>query len=178
MRADLYKTELKNRTLWFDGDTTIPASDILKTSLSYDYVDAMTPMVQEYNKFVSKHHELRVKTECNPLTYGWDIPRSYQTMNVPQHIMDIFIESSRGMTTEQFDIRARRVADELQLYKQYGLYDVLRALIYIINTLTAQNVVWGIGRGSSVSSYILYLIGTHDVDSVAYDLDITDFLHD
>jgi DNA polymerase III alpha subunit len=38
--------------------------------------------------------------------------------------------------------------------------------------------VWGIGRGSSVSSYVLYVLGVHDVDSYAYDLDIGDFLHD
>jgi DNA polymerase III alpha subunit len=174
----LYKTGLKDRTLWFDGTTSIPAAQMLSSKFPVRYVDELTPTVMDYNRFVSAREEIQVKTECDPLPYGWNIPRSYQKLDVAAHVMDALIRTTIGVSSAQFDIRARRVAEELQLYKQYGLYDVLRALIYIINTLTTQNVVWGIGRGSSVSSYVLFLIGTHDVDSVAYDLDITDFLHD
>jgi len=39
-----------------------------------------------------------------------------------------------------------------------------------------NNLVWGVGRGSSVSSYLLYLIGVHKVDSYKYRLDIKEFL--
>ena len=73
--------------------------------------------------------------------------------------------------------RAVRVAKELSLFKTHGLFDILRVLIYVINTLDHNSVVWGVGRGSSVSSYVFYLIGVHDVDSVRYELDIEDFLH-
>jgi len=33
-----------------------------------------------------------------------------------------------------------------------------------------------VGRGSSVSSYILYLIGIHRVDSLRYGFSISDYL--
>jgi DNA polymerase III alpha subunit len=39
-----------------------------------------------------------------------------------------------------------------------------------------RNIVWGVGRGSSVASYVLFLIGTHKVDSVKYELDFNEFL--
>jgi DNA polymerase III alpha subunit len=39
-----------------------------------------------------------------------------------------------------------------------------------------NNIVWGVGRGSSVSSYVLYLLGVHRVNSLYYDLDIHEFL--
>ena len=39
-----------------------------------------------------------------------------------------------------------------------------------------NNIVWGVGRGSSVSSYVLFLMGVHKVDSMKYNLDIKDFL--
>ena len=39
-----------------------------------------------------------------------------------------------------------------------------------------NNVVWGLGRGSSTASYILYLLGVHKIDSLYYDLPIEEFL--
>lgn len=178
MRADLYKTELDDRILWFDGTTSIRAADILTTNLPFQYVDKETAQVKEYNKFVSMVDSLKVKDTCNPLGYTWNIPASYKTLDVNEYLFDKLNTTAAKVSEKEFNARAQRLVQELKLFKKYSLYDVLRALIYIINTLTLNNVVWGIGRGSSVSSYVLYLIGTHDVDSFAYGLDITDFLHD
>jgi len=65
---------------------------------------------------------------------------------------------------------------ELAEYKARNLFPVLQLLIYIIDTMRKNNLVWGVGRGSSVSSYLLYLIGVHKVDSVKYNLNIKEFL--
>jgi DNA polymerase III alpha subunit len=177
MKADLFKTELEDRVLWFDGTTMISADHILTTNIPFSVVDRITPNVHEYNKYVSKNNELVVKTSCNPLEYTWNIPPSYKTLDVDAFLIERLMSVAGDMSPAQFDVRARRLAEELKLYKKYNLYDVLRTLIYIINTLTTNHAVWGIGRGSSVSSYVLFLIGTHDVDSVTYGLDIADFLH-
>ena len=56
--------------------------------------------------------------------------------------------------------------------------NVLKFLVYLIDIMRSNNIVWGVGRGSSVSSYVLYLLGVHKVDSIKYGLDITDFLKD
>jgi DNA polymerase III alpha subunit len=45
-----------------------------------------------------------------------------------------------------------------------------------VETMRVNNIVWGVGRGSSVASYVLYLIGVHKIDSMYYDLDIEEFL--
>ena len=73
-------------------------------------------------------------------------------------------------------VRLDRVHMELRRFEEHGLLDVLRTLLYIINTLEEAGVPWGVGRGSSVASYILFLIGVHDVDSIEYDLDFDEFL--
>ena len=39
-----------------------------------------------------------------------------------------------------------------------------------------NSVLWGLGRGSSVASYVLYLLGVHRINSLYYDLDIKEFL--
>jgi DNA polymerase III alpha subunit len=56
------------------------------------------------------------------------------------------------------------------------LFDLLRYLKYLVDTLKSNNMIWGVGRGSSVASYVLYLLGVHKIDSMFYDLDITEFL--
>ena len=65
---------------------------------------------------------------------------------------------------------------ELAMYKERGLYPILQLLIYIIDTMRKHNLVWGVGRGSSVSSYVLYILGVHKVDSYKYNLDMKEFL--
>jgi DNA polymerase III alpha subunit len=70
----------------------------------------------------------------------------------------------------------QRVELELELYIKHGMIELLHFMKYLVDTLRKNNVVWGVGRGSSLASYILYLIGVHKVDSIKYNLDINEFL--
>ena len=54
--------------------------------------------------------------------------------------------------------------------------NVLRYMVYLVNFMRENNIVWGVGRGSSVASYVLYLIGVHRIDSIQYGLDWREFL--
>jgi DNA polymerase III alpha subunit len=49
-------------------------------------------------------------------------------------------------------------------------------MCYLVDFMRENKIVWGVGRGSSVASYVLYLIGVHKIDSIQYDLDWTEFL--
>jgi DNA polymerase III alpha subunit len=95
----------------------------------------------------------------------WFIPREYQTYD----IVDWLYCECR--TIEQKD----RVTEELKLFAKHDMIPVLKAMKYIVDTLRANNVVWGVGRGSSVASYTLHLIGVHKIDSVKYKLPIEEF---
>jgi DNA polymerase III alpha subunit len=74
------------------------------------------------------------------------------------------------------DTKMRRAQDELVLFRQHNMIDVLRYCKYLVDIMRYNNIVWGVGRGSSVASYVLYLIGIHKIDSIKYDLDIKEFL--
>ena len=65
--------------------------------------------------------------------------------------------------------------DIVTLFKQNNMIPVLKTMKYVVDTLRKNNIVWGVGRGSSVSSYVLYLIGIHKIDSVKYALPIDEF---
>jgi DNA polymerase III alpha subunit len=70
----------------------------------------------------------------------------------------------------------QRIGQELLLYQERNLFPLLQQLKYIVDTWRTNNIVWGVGRGSSVASYALYLIGVHRINSIYYDLDIQEFL--
>jgi len=70
----------------------------------------------------------------------------------------------------------QRVGEELLLYQERDLFDLLRYLKYLVDVLRKNKVVWGVGRGSSVASYVLFLLGVHKIDSLYYQLDIDEFL--
>ena len=65
---------------------------------------------------------------------------------------------------------------EMHEFKQRGMYPVLKFLKYLVDTCDKNNVVLGVGRGSSVASYCLYLLGVHRINSIKYELDIKEFL--
>jgi DNA polymerase III alpha subunit len=94
----------------------------------------------------------------------WFIPNDYYP-NLTEYLY--------GCCTTQE--QTNRVSLELTLFIKHGMYDVLHVMKYIVDTLRENNIVWGVGRGSSVASYILYLIGVHKIDSVKYNLPIGEF---
>jgi DNA polymerase III alpha subunit len=96
----------------------------------------------------------------------WFIPEEYKTFDIA------------GWLLEQCtsDEQIARVVEELELFVQHGMVDVLVCVKYLVDYMRKHDIVWGLGRGSSVASYCLYLIGIHKVDSIKYQLDIREFL--
>lgn len=96
----------------------------------------------------------------------WHYDAEYDKINLEDYFL------SKCTNDEQKE----RVLMELKLYNEYNMNKLLRCMIWLVNYFTEHNIFWGLGRGSSVSSYCLYLIGLHLVDSLKYDLDIHEFL--
>ena len=69
-----------------------------------------------------------------------------------------------------------RLMEELFGWKEHEMFDIIRYMIYLVDFMRENNIVWGVGRGSSVSSYVLYLIGVHKIDPIKYELDWREFL--
>lgn len=96
----------------------------------------------------------------------WRMPNEYKELDIAAYILSLCRE----------DYELQRVAQELLLYQERDLFNLLRYLKYLVDTLRKNNLVWGVGRGSSVASYVLFLLGVHKIDSLHYQLDITEFL--
>ena len=97
----------------------------------------------------------------------WKMPAEYKTLDIEAWIWE---------QTPPWDPQHTRVTEELEAFKERNMIDLLRWLKYFVDTCRANNIVWGVGRGSSVASYVLYLIGVHKIDSIKYNLDWQEFL--
>jgi len=127
-------------------------------------------IVQEYNANAQELGLAPISTEQST-DKGFNIPEYYKNIDVEEYITKLIPTSGDSAIAVK-----ERVETELALFKAKNLFPVLQLMIYIIDTMRKHELVWGVGRGSSVASYCLYLIGVHKVDSIKYNLDIREFL--
>jgi DNA polymerase III alpha subunit len=97
---------------------------------------------------------------------NWHMPDEYKQLDIAEYVI--------GLCTSQEELQ--RVGTELLMFQQRDLFDLLRYLKYLVDIMRENQLIWGVGRGSSTASYVLYLLGVHRIDSMYYDLDPEEFL--
>jgi hypothetical protein len=97
---------------------------------------------------------------------NWHMPTEYRTLDIAEYVL--------GLCESESELQ--RVGEELLLYQERNLFDLLRYLKYLVDVMTENNLIWGVGRGSSVASYVLYKLGVHRINSLYYNLDVHEFL--
>jgi len=116
--------------------------------------------IQEYQDPTISLEEFDTLNQKN-----WFMPDEYKNMDIETFLV-------QNSPKENHD----RVIEEIQLFRQHNMIDLLKYLKYLVDTMRNNNIVWGVGRGSSVASYCLYIIGVHRIDSIKYQLNIREFL--
>ena len=99
------------------------------------------------------------------LQQQWFMPVEYKNFEIVGFLLD--------QTTNETEYQ--RVVEELEFFYQHDMIDLLRYLKYLVDTMKDHDIVWGVGRGSSVASYCLYLLNVHRINSIKYNLDIREF---
>jgi hypothetical protein len=96
----------------------------------------------------------------------WHMPQSYRDLDIAELVLSLC----------DTDGELQRCGQELLMYQERDLFNLLRYLKYLVDVMKDNRVIWGVGRGSSVASYVLYKLGVHRIDSLHYDLDPAEFL--
>jgi DNA polymerase III alpha subunit len=96
----------------------------------------------------------------------WHMPDQYQHLDIAEYVLGLCENESQ----------LQRCGRELLLFQERNLFDLLRYLKYLVDVMRENQLIWGVGRGSSVASYVLYKLGVHRIDSMFYDLDPEEFL--
>ena len=109
------------------------------------------------------------KTFDGALQSEWFMPDKYKDINVYEYVL------SKAETPCPQHVQDR-IWEEMEAYKERDMHNLLRYMIYLVDFMRENNIVWGVGRGSSVASYVLYVIGVHRVNSIQFELDWREFL--
>lgn len=96
----------------------------------------------------------------------WWMPQEYRELDIARWVLEQC----------KTDAELQRCGEELILFQERNLFPLLNFLKYLVDRMREEKVVWGVGRGSSVASFVLYLIGVHRINSLFYDLDPREFL--
>lgn len=146
------------------GHDVAKLQGVLVTGIDLDvlkqWIDPVPDLVQYHDPAVSVAEFDRQQQQ------QWLMPPEYFELDIAEHVLSLC------STTEEL----QRCGQELLLYQERGLFDLLRYLKYLVDVMQQNNIVWGVGRGSSVSSYVLYLLKVHKINSMYYDLDVSEFL--
>ncbi len=170
MRLDQYKNPIFNEKDLFDAiykgyeptinDTVIVdrSENItkLEEQLDFSFVPPINP-----------NDDLSIEDFDRYMQADWNMPDEYKKFDI------------EGWLREQcppWDPETTRLEDELVQFKARNMLDLLRWLKYFVDICSKEGVIWGIGRGSSVASYVLFLIGIHNIDPIKYNLDWEEFL--
>lgn len=97
---------------------------------------------------------------------NWYMPDEYKQFDIAEWVL----KQCNG------EAELQRAAEELMLFQDRDLFTLLQYCKYLVDTLRKNKIVLGLGRGSSVASFVLYKIGLHKINSLHYDLQIEEFL--
>ncbi len=96
----------------------------------------------------------------------WFMPDEYKSLDIAAFVLN------KCKNEEEL----QRAGQELILFQEKDLFPLLQYLKYLVDVMRQNNIVWGGGRGSSVASFVLYLIEVHRINSLYYNLSMDEFL--
>jgi len=141
----------------------IDRNNFLTNDIDIDSINAIaeTNLVQQYSE-----PQLSIEGFDKQNQNNWYMPEEYKDLDIAEYILSLC------NTQEEL----QRCGKELLLYQDRNLFNLLKYLKYLVDIMKENNIIWGVGRGSSVSSYVLYKLGVHKIDSMYYNLDVKEFL--
>jgi DNA polymerase III alpha subunit len=133
-------------------------------------VDGNDPEIDRYIQNLAplnlyQDPEVSIEDFDRILQSNWWMPEEYKNIDIEDFLVNVCPKQNY-----------QRMKEELEEFRSRNMIDLLKWLKYFVDTCRKNNIVWGVGRGSSVSSYVLFLLGIHKIDSIKYKLDWRDFL--
>jgi len=167
MRTDIYGQQIYNEMelclLYLQDPNRTIKRALVENQIKFDEVLQLenAPDLIQYNKL-----DLTIEQFDNINQSNWLMPEQYKSMDIAQYVLNQC----------QGEAELQRAGEELLLFQERDMFVLLRYLKYLVDTMRANNIVWGVGRGSSVASFVLFLLGIHRINSLYYDLSIDEFL--
>lgn len=121
------------------------------------------PAFVRYDELVQQQSVEQWDHRCQA---NWYMPQEYKDLDIAEYVLSLC----------KSDVELQRCGHELMLFQERNLFDLLRYLKYLVDLMTENKLIWGVGRGSSVASFVLYKLRVHRINSLYYELDPAEFL--
>lgn len=167
MKLDIYGQQIFNETelclLYLQDPLRTIKYAFVEKAINFDEVLQLekTPQLIEYTD-----PKISIEDFDNNNQSKWHLPNEYLNMDIAKYVLD--------KCTNEAELQ--RAGDELIKFQERDMFILLKYLKYLVDTMRANNIVWGVGRGSSVASFVLFLLEIHRINSLYYDLSIDEFL--
>lgn len=167
MRIDIYGQQIYDEMelclLYLQDPTRKLKRTFVDREINFDEVLQLenTPELIKYQQLSMSVEDFDKQNQNN-----WLMPEKYKNMDIAKYVLDQC----------KNEAELQRAGEELLLFQERNMFVLLCYLKYLVDTMRENNIVWGVGRGSSVASFVLFLLGVHRINSLYYDLSITEFL--
>ena len=167
MKTDLYGQLIFNQNdlceLFLQDPTRTITNALVDTAIEFNGFLSLenTPNLTQYqdpNILVEEFDRINQSS--------WHMPKEYYELDIAKWVLDQC----------KSEAELQRAGEELIKFQERNMFVLLQYLKYLVDTMRKNNIVWGVGRGSSVASFVLFLIGIHRINSLYYDLSIDEFL--
>jgi DNA polymerase III alpha subunit len=165
MKSDKYSNPIFEESDLFELIYTGTDLSLLDSAIQVGDLDEFINHSQ-LNFISNINQELSIEEFDSINQSKWYMPDEYKQLDIEEYLW----QKCKNLFEQE------RVLLELEEYKKRNMLDLLKWLKYLVDTMRSNNIVWGVGRGSSVSSYVLYLLGVHKIDSLQYNLDFKEFM--
>lgn len=174
--------ELNNRIITDKGEVVAKHELLVEKALSGEVFTDLPALphddIDKYNDITGRAKPIQVWQDTgedsfegpDPETFQWTIPKRYQELDVTEMCIEALV-AKRVNKDEYVD----RLSWELNEMQERGMFPFVRCLLYVTDKLREENVVWGVGRGSSCASLVMYLLDINRIDPVKYGIPPEEF---
>lgn len=168
MRTDIYGQPILNEndlcSLFMRDPTRTIKNALIEQDIHFDDIFIMLDNIPKLKQYIDP--KISVSEFDSQNQFNWHMPEEYHTFDIAKFVLDQC----------KNEAELQRAGEELLKFQERDMFILLKYLKYLVDTMRKHNIVWGVGRGSSVASFVLYLIGIHRINSLYYDLSIDEFL--
>lgn len=156
--SDIVDSLMSNKDRGLDN-TLVASDEKLKSVL------AILENPPEF-KFNNADQSISVESFDKSQQQVWHFPESFKQLDIAEYVLSLCDN----------DAEIQRCGEELLLYQERNLFMLLKYLHYLVTVMTNNKIIWGVGRGSSTASFVLYKLRVHRINSLFYQIPIGEFL--
>ena len=173
--------DLNDRIITDKGEVVAKYELLVEKALSgevfTDFLALPHPDIERYNKRTGRAHPIHTWEDDgggivgpDPETFEWTIPKRYREMDITEMCIEALV--SKQVNTDEY---VNRLSWELRQMEERDMLPFVRCLLYVTHQFLENNVVWGVGRGSSCASLVMFLLDINRIDPVKYGIPPEEF---